>query len=1160
MVSDICARLISPTVLVSSLFILAMTQVSVTAGTQIQRGPDALAQFGLEIDPEIYGKPTISYAEYIRVMDAGGLSYWASQSQARAQVQELANQGERIISVSIALDKPPQDRADYQAMRATSPSRQALYEQTFRTLRDADSASVHGLIERLGGTFHAETRFLVSTILADIPASAAPAILAHPHVKLVTQLHDLKPDLANSVPQIGGQALQSAGLDGQGIKIGILDSGLDYTHAAFGGPGTESFYLDSAYFGPLEVCPTGLEASCYFNQDPNDLGLSDLFGPSASQTNVRGGFDFVGESWPFGPLNPNPNPIDREGHGTHVADIAAGIQGVAPGAELHAYKVCSAVAGSCSGIAIYQGLLQAFLDGMDVVNLSLGAPYGQPVSSSSYLIDLMAVGGVVVVASAGNSGDRAFVSGSPASASGAISVAQLAMPTAFTPAFELYNGTGDENRVTVTQVVHQTWSVMPTIIDLPLIFGDGAGGNTLGCDSFGGTDLSGLVVLVDRGACNFSLKAANAGAAGAAAVLIGMNDASAPFDSASGGHEVTIPALMIAQSVANDIRNRLINNASPAIDIDPSRFISQADSTVASSSRGPRNHDNILKPEIGAPGASISAIAGSGDATRGFGGTSGAAPMVAGAAALLLQHFNINEGRDLKPFQIKALMMNHAFTEIFDSVPGLLTAEGTPSPISRVGAGRVAVGEAPDWAVLAYDATDTSPLKKSGALSLSYQPTSQDTIVERTLRVHNLSAGSIDLEPAAEFRFTDDAISGAVSVAISPASAVIAEGDHQDFTVSFTINAANLFATRNPLAFPNRGSQGGFAGASQLTFYEFDGHIRLRTSGGGDLLASVPWHMLPKAVGDIAVSDISSQPGLATATVDNVGEVPASIELFRLYDENPSWGLVAGDCLSLGLFPGCDQDGVDLKHIGFDDSPDVFGPSDGLMFFAVSTWDPPYRAGQFPGSFHIFIDIDRDGEADFLVVNNDLNLLTGAPGLDGRNAVATFNLSNGAGNIFFLVDSKFNSNVWVLPSYTVNSPSNSMVDAGLATGELFDFWVAAANNYHGGFYDCAPSVPDLARPFTDGEATCRSNGAFTARYGGPVFETADYSVDIGIGASQPIEFTLGAQGASELGALIVNRYGPVGKETLAVPLNIADLIIIDELFKDRFEQTEPESE
>ena len=118
-------------------------------------------------------------------------------------------------------------------------------------------------------------------------------------------------------------------MTGKGVRVGVIDSGIDYTHVAFGGAGTEAAY--EAAYGES-------------NDDSRNVTLDGLF-PTAK---VAGGFDFVGESWPGddGIEDPDPDPIDFEGHGTHVADIIGGVKGVAPGVKLYALKVCSAVATS----------------------------------------------------------------------------------------------------------------------------------------------------------------------------------------------------------------------------------------------------------------------------------------------------------------------------------------------------------------------------------------------------------------------------------------------------------------------------------------------------------------------------------------------------------------------------------------------------------------------------------------------------------------------------------------------------------------------------------------------------------------------------------------------------------------------------------------------
>ena len=99
---------------------------------------------------------------------------------------------------------------------------------------------------------------------------------------------------------------------------------------------------------------------------------------------------------------------------------------------------------------------------------------------------------------------------------------------------------------------------------------------------------------------------------------------------------------------------------------------------VATSSRGPNNSEVAIKPEIGAPGASVSAEPGTGDGGEPFGGTSGAAPMVAGAAALLIEAYP-----ERSPLEIKSALMNTAETEIYIQ-PAI--AAGELAEITRIGA------------------------------------------------------------------------------------------------------------------------------------------------------------------------------------------------------------------------------------------------------------------------------------------------------------------------------------------------------------------------------------------------------------------------------------------------------------------------------------------
>jgi subtilisin family serine protease len=114
--------------------------------------------------------------------------------------------------------------------------------------------------------------------------------------------------------------------------------------------------------------------------------------------------------------------------------------GVAPGVDLYAVKVCSSVSTSCSGIALIQGMEFSadpngdgkFKDRVDIINMSLGASYGQPFDDDlSAAVDNATKLGILTVASAGNSADKPYANGTPSAADTALSVAQTSVPSAF---------------------------------------------------------------------------------------------------------------------------------------------------------------------------------------------------------------------------------------------------------------------------------------------------------------------------------------------------------------------------------------------------------------------------------------------------------------------------------------------------------------------------------------------------------------------------------------------------------------------------------------------------------------------------------------------------------------------------------------------------------
>jgi minor extracellular serine protease Vpr len=858
---------------------------------------------------------------------------------------------------------------------------------------------------------------VLNAVFVEADAESMASIAADPAVERVAPVGNYELDLSETVPYIGAAAVQATGVDGSGIEVAVLDSGIDYTHANLGGDGTAEAY-EAAY-------GTG-------TSDPRNTTLDGLF-PTAK---VVGGYDFVGESWPNGPLAPDPDPIDFEGHGTHVADIIAGVGGVAPGASLHAVKVCSAVSSSCSGIALIQGMEYSTdpngdgrtRDRVDVINMSLGSNYGQPFDDDlSMAVEGATALGVLTVASAGNSADKPYIVGSPSAAPSALSVAQTQVPSA---GLQLLEANDVEYKAEF-----QPWSVPPTtVLSGPLQYGNGAGGNLNGCAPFAPGSLGGKVVLVDRGACNFTLKIQNVGEAGGIVGIIGLVAPGAPFAGGDGGERpITIPGYMISQADSNALK------AQPGVTVtvDPDNTLPLAGQMVGSSSRGPSNFYQQIKPEIGAPGASVSAIAGSGTGTGAFGGTSGAAPMVAGAAALLLDGFATNQrsngggrskGLALGPNETKSLLMNNAETDI-EIDPFLGLAE-----ITRIGGGEVRADRALAAPTAAWD--NGAP---QAALSFGMHEVAEPVTLTKTVRIRNFSNTQHTYTVTPTFRFADDADAGAVMPS-APSTVTVRPGLGRDatFDISLTIDPAQL-----PANFMNSGSNG--ASGAALSANEFDGYLVL-DNGNGHVI-NLPWHVLPrKAAETVAESDTFPAGGSpATVGLTNSGAGIAQLDSYALLAESPE--IPSGPMGGQSPVP-------DIKSVGINTFPVPAGfcsaNASFLWVFAVDTWED--QSHLVPVSHQVYLDTNQDGVDDYVVLNRDfsgLNTIT-----DGRQLSYVLNLTTGAASAFFFAEHATNTGNTVL---TICGEQIGMNAANLLATPV-DMDVVAQDFYFGGPGD---SVEDL---------------------------------------------------------------------------------------------------
>jgi len=803
---------------------------------------------------------------------------------------------------------------------------------------------------------------VLNGVFMEVDANQVRALALDPNVARISKVIDYELDLSETVPYITASMMQSMGFDGSGVKVAVLDSGVDYTHAAFGGGGTLADY-EAAY---------GTSTS-----DPRNTTRDGLF-PTAK---VVEGYDFVGEAWPNGPLAPDPDPIDFEGHGSHVADIIGGGVGVAPGVDLYAVKVCSAVSSSCSGIALIQGMEYVVdpngdgdtSDRMDVVNMSLGSVYGQSFDDDLALaVNNATAVGVLTVASAGNSSDKPYVTGTPAAALTALSVAQTQVPSAFAPQYEV---TAPAGIAGLYDAVFQAWSVpLASVIQAPLIYGDGAGGNLNGCGPFAAGSLAGNIVLVDRGACNFTLKISNISQAGGLVGIIGLIAPGAPFSGGDGGDRpIDIPGYMISQADSNTLKSGLPGTV---VKFDPSVGTPLVGTMVGSSSRGPRNPDSVIKPEIGAPGASVSAIAGTGTGTGPFGGTSGAAPMVAGSAALILDAYP-----GLTPPEVKARLMNNGETNIgTDPFSG-------PAPITRIGGGEVRVFDAYKAPAAAWDDD-----LLTGALSFGFADVSKDVqTLHRTVRVRNYSDRALTYRIVPTFRYADDVDTGAVSVS-APQKVTVQAGSDATFPVKMTIRGAMLRGN-----YMNSGNMG--ANPAALTINEYDGYLVL---DDGSHPIHLAWQVLPRKAAEVKGRSVLTfnKAGVDRVALNNIGVGTAQIDAYSLLAVSPN--LPQGP--EGGQTPTPDIRAVGITTIpvpaGFCSANDSF-----LWVFAVNTWER--QSHLVPVSHQFILDTNRDGTADYVVLNRDLSGPTTVS--DGRQVSWVLNVATGSLSAFFFAEHATNT-------------------------------------------------------------------------------------------------------------------------------------------------------
>jgi minor extracellular serine protease Vpr len=341
----------------------------------------------------------------------------------------------------------------------------------------------------------------------------------------------LDPDLATALSMTGADIAQNTlGYTGQGVRVAVMDTGVDYDHPDLGG-----------CFG----------AGC----------------------RVAFGTDLVGDAFNADPSSPAYNPVttpdalpdDCNGHGSHVAGIigasgdpsTGGARGVAPGVTFGAYRVFGC-AGSTTADIMIAAMEAALADDMDVLNMSIGSAFQWPQYPTGEAATRLVNKGVVVVASIGNSGaDGLYSAGSPGLGSKVIGVASFDNSHV-----ELATFTVSPDNTPIGYANAAAAPPAPTSGTLPLARTGTPTTNGDGCvNAPAPGSMTGKAVLIRRGSaattCGFYDKALAAQNAGAAAVILYNNVAGRFSPTVAGAVPITIPVVAISDTEGVLINNRI---------------------------------------------------------------------------------------------------------------------------------------------------------------------------------------------------------------------------------------------------------------------------------------------------------------------------------------------------------------------------------------------------------------------------------------------------------------------------------------------------------------------------------------------------------------------------------------------------------------------------
>jgi subtilisin family serine protease len=641
------------------------------------------------------------------------------------------------------------------------------------------------------------------------------------------------------------------GLTGENVIIGVIDSGITPNHPSFEDRVEKprpprlcrSTWAEESLLGRWLCARFNKPARREYSSPPADWrGVCEAgpgFPAGSCNNKLIGARAYFAGFSQSGAVDPGEfeSPADADGHGTHIASIAAGksvsasvfgadagrISGIAPRARVAVYKACwlepGASRATCSVADLQKAIEDAVADGVDIINYSIGDLNDSLDDPDDLALLAAAEAGVLSVVATGNDGPNAFTIQSPATTPWVISVGatsragkrvaealRISAPAALAKDYESREAgftprLDDRGPLTAKLVLADDDST--TTPD------DEAGSIYDGCTALVNSDqLDGNIALIQRGYCTFDQKIANAGAAGAIAVVVYSNDMNLiVMDGDS--TLVDVPAVMIGQADGELIRDKLLAGETVNVTLDKSLFINLADAgnvMGAYSGRGPNFADSdFLKPDLVAPGTAILG-AQTPEVANGFrgelyqylSGTSQSAPHVAGTAALLKQAHP-----DWSPAELKSALMTSARQNI------LREDASTPATPFDMGAGHIVPNDAVDpgllypVAIQEYDAylcaIGLQRITQEQCAQLAVDGYTQDA---RDINLPSVAitelAGNVTVTrrvtnpgPAAQFSVQTSVPDG-ISLEVNPASLALGTGESAEYTLQFRSDGSGL--------------------------------------------------------------------------------------------------------------------------------------------------------------------------------------------------------------------------------------------------------------------------------------------------------------------------------------------------------------------------------